>query len=107
MFEPAGSRSPGLAALNNLDCRLSYKHSNEPAGANRLREGTLSFQAFGASRPLGTNGVILRYGAGRGVRLSGFNFNTTVGYAFNLRRRPGDGRGALFFSMDFTDIFRR
>ena len=47
-----------------------------------------------------------RYGVGGGVRLSVFNFNTTVGYAFNLKHHPGDGRGALFFSMNFTDIFR-
>jgi hypothetical protein len=47
-----------------------------------------------------------RYGAGCGVRLSIFNFNTTVGYAFNLKHHAGDGRGAFFFSMDFTDIFR-
>jgi hypothetical protein len=63
VFELAGSRSPKLTALNHLDYRLSYRHSNEPAGTNRLRVGTLSFQAFGASRPLGERGVILRYGA--------------------------------------------
>lgn len=62
-FELAGSRSPGLAVLNRLDYRLFYKHSNEPAGANRLRDAMLSFQAFGASRPLGSRGIILRYGA--------------------------------------------
>ena len=62
-FELAGGGSPGRAALNQFDYRLFYKHSNVPAGANSLREATLSFQAFGASRPLGINGMILRYGA--------------------------------------------
>jgi hypothetical protein len=61
-LELAGSRRPGLAALNELNYRVSYKHSDEPAGANRLRQGTLSFQAFGASRPLGKYDVIVRYG---------------------------------------------
>ena len=49
----------------------------------------------------------MRYGVGGGVRLSVVNFNVTVGYAFNPTRQPGEGRGAMFFSMDVTDVFRR
>jgi hypothetical protein len=48
-----------------------------------------------------------RYGPGAGVRLrlvSTINF--TVGYAWNIKQRPGEGPGALFFSMGVRDIFR-
>jgi hypothetical protein len=47
-----------------------------------------------------------RVGAGAGARLTVLNFNLTFGYAFNLRHRSVDGPGALFFSVDFLDIFR-
>jgi hypothetical protein len=47
-----------------------------------------------------------RYGIGGGVRLSLVNFNVTLGYAINPRPRFQDGRGAFFFSMDVTDLFR-
>ncbi len=49
----------------------------------------------------------MRFGVGGGVRLSLVNFNVTLGYAFNPNRRPGEGRGALFFTMDVTDVFGR
>jgi hypothetical protein len=29
-----------------------------------------------------------------------------TGYALNLKRRPGDGRGIFSYSLDFTDGFR-
>jgi hypothetical protein len=47
-----------------------------------------------------------RFGPGAGVRLSIVTFNVTVGYAANLNRAPGEGHGALFFSMDLTELFR-
>ncbi|MGH9838296.1 MAG: hypothetical protein ACREEM_05895 [Blastocatellia bacterium] len=47
-----------------------------------------------------------RYGIGGGVRLSVANFNVTVGYSFNPDPKPREGRGALFFSMDVTELFR-
>ena len=47
-----------------------------------------------------------RFGLGGGVRLSVVNFNMTVGYAFNPNPKVGEGRGAVFFSMDVTDLFR-
>jgi hypothetical protein len=47
-----------------------------------------------------------RYAVGGGMRLSLVNFNVTVGYAVNPQRHPGDSRGALFFTMDVTDIFK-
>jgi hypothetical protein len=47
-----------------------------------------------------------RFGVGGGVRISVVNFNMTIGYAFNPSRKVGEGRGAMFFSMDVTDLFR-
>ncbi len=47
-----------------------------------------------------------RYGIGGGVRLSVANFNVTLGYSFNPNPKPREGRGALFFSMDVTELFR-
>jgi len=40
------------------------------------------------------------------VRLSLVNFNVTLGYAVNPTPRLQEGRGAFFFSMDVTDLFR-
>ncbi|MFN7919795.1 MAG: hypothetical protein U0Q16_06840 [Bryobacteraceae bacterium] len=47
-----------------------------------------------------------RFGAGGGVRFSLVTFDITAGYAVNANRRPGEPRGALFFSLDVTDLFR-
>jgi hypothetical protein len=47
-----------------------------------------------------------RYGPGGGVRLglvSAVNF--TVGYAWNLKQRQGEGPGAVFFSIGMRDLF--
>jgi hypothetical protein len=46
-----------------------------------------------------------RFGIGGGVRITVVNFNVTLGYAFNPNRKPQEGRGALFFSMDVTNLF--
>jgi hypothetical protein len=58
-----GSRAPQHTALNHLEYRLAYTHSDTPSGDNRLREGTLSAQFFGATKPLGTSHVVVRFGA--------------------------------------------
>ena len=55
-----------------------------------------------AKGPLGGN----RIGPGGGIRLaiaSAVNF--TLGYACNVERRPGEGAGALFFSIGVRDLF--
>jgi hypothetical protein len=52
----------------------------------------------------GLNGT--RYGPGGGVRLdiaSAVHF--TVGYARNVKAGPGEGSGAIFFSMGLRDLF--
>ncbi|MDT5061558.1 MAG: hypothetical protein QOH63_2017 [Acidobacteriota bacterium] len=62
-FELVGSRSPQMTAMNQLEYRFAYRHSSIPADNNVLREGLLQAQFFGATRPLGTKAVVLRYGA--------------------------------------------
>jgi hypothetical protein len=51
---------------------------------------------------------LLRYGLGGGMRLSIVSMDLTLGYAANMNggRRRGEGRGALFVSMDVADLFR-
>jgi hypothetical protein len=52
----------------------------------------------------GLGGV--RYGPGAGVRLELATVaNFTVGYAWNVRRGPGEGTGNLFFSINVRDLF--
>lgn len=47
-----------------------------------------------------------RYGVGGGMRLSVVSLDFTAGYSWNPNRRPGEGRGALVFSLDISDLFR-
>jgi hypothetical protein len=91
-FDASGARAPGLAGLSHFEYHLSYKHSDLPAAANRLREGRLSFQAFGASSPLGKSGVVLRYGAS----LEGGNQQTDFDAAAIAQgSAPDSGYGGL------------
>jgi len=53
---------------------------------------------------IGSTGV--RYGAGPGLRFSIATLNVTLGYAFNIAARSGEGNGAFFFSLDVSDLFR-
>jgi hypothetical protein len=47
-----------------------------------------------------------RIGPGGGVRLELASYvNFTLGYAWNVNRRPGEGKGALFFSIGVRDLF--
>lgn len=61
-FQLAGSRAPQKTALNRLEYRLAYRHSDLPAGNNRLRQGLLLAQLFGATKPLGSRNFIVRFG---------------------------------------------
>ena len=47
----------------------------------------------------------VRYGIGPGLRLSLVNVNFTFGYAYNPQRLPKEKHGALFFSLDVTELF--
>jgi len=47
-----------------------------------------------------------RYGPGAGVRLElATTAHFTLGYAFNVKRGPGEGRGNLFFAIGIRDLF--
>ena len=50
----------------------------------------------------------VRYGIGGGVRFSIVNVNFTLGYAANPQphRSLGQGPGALFLQLSYTDLFR-
>lgn len=48
----------------------------------------------------------LRYGPGAGIRLELATLaHFTVGYAWNINQRPGEGRGNVFFSIGMRDLF--
>ncbi len=51
------------------------------------------------------SGAGAQYAAGAGMRLSVVNVNFTLGYAVNPRPASGQGRGALFFQLDVSDLF--
>lgn len=55
-----------------------------------------------SSRPAGD----MRYAAGGGLRMTLVSLDFTAGYAWNLRRRAGEGRGAFVFTMDVSNLFR-
>jgi len=47
-----------------------------------------------------------RIGPGGGIRLELASYvNFTLGYAWNVNRQPGEGKGALFFSIGIRDLF--
>lgn len=91
-FEMSGSRSPQTTAVNELQYRFSYRHSDLPAGANRLREGVMQAQLFGATKSLGSKGIVLRYGAS----LEGGNQHTDLDAAAAAAGSVADsGYGSL------------
>jgi hypothetical protein len=47
-----------------------------------------------------------QFGAGPGLRLSLVNVNLTLGYSFNIQRRPGEPRGAFLIQFSVSDLFR-
>jgi hypothetical protein len=57
-------------------------------------------------RQRGSTAGDVRYALGGGLRLSIVSFDLTVGYAWNLRPKPREGRGALIFTMAVSNLFR-
>lgn len=47
-----------------------------------------------------------RYGLGTGIKFSLVTMDVTAGYSWNLKKRPGESRGAFVFSLDISDLFR-
>jgi hypothetical protein len=59
-----------------------------------------------AISPQGSGFGGLHYGPGAGVRLEIATIvHFTAGYAWNVRPRPGEGSGAVFFSIGVRDLF--
>ncbi|MBI1763331.1 MAG: hypothetical protein HYR56_18050 [Acidobacteria bacterium] len=73
-LELVGSRNPQISGLDHLEYRLGYYHADTPAGSNRIREGRLYAQLFGATQPLGEQKVVVRFGAA----LAGGNQQTNM-----------------------------
>ncbi len=71
-LELAGMRVPKNTILNRLEYRFGYSHSDIPAANNRLKEGKVQAQLFGATKPIGANNLVLRFG----VSLEGGNQQT-------------------------------
>jgi len=72
--------------------------------ANRFAVGIVGI--FDAAR-LWPDPNKTRFAVGGGARFSVVNFNMTVGYAFNPtpRQELGQGRGAFFISVTYTNLF--
>jgi len=90
-FQLSGTRTPRKTVWQRVDYRIAYTHSDVPAGSNRLREGTMLAQAFGATRPLGSKGVILR----SGFSFEGGNQQTDIVNAAATRSLVDSGYGGL------------
>jgi hypothetical protein len=48
----------------------------------------------------------IHYGIGGGIRISLIMIDLSIGYAWNLRPKPWEGRGALTFGFEISDLFR-
>ncbi len=120
--EPAGRldalHTAMLSELAAIDLTVSHRLAETEMKFPKATMNTLLYQVnlfslspvvvfdvahLGPANPsLGT-----RYAAGGGVRLTLVSqVQFTLGYAANPKRLPGEGKGALFFSMDLRDLFR-
>jgi hypothetical protein len=74
--------------------------------ANLISVGPVAVFDVAQIGPTGPGVTGTRYGPGGGVRLElASSVNFTVGYARNLSPGPGEGSGAIFFSMGMKDLF--
>lgn len=111
----ANKQSTLLAQLNSIDFSEAVRQADEvmnsinPVLDTFIKELNIysisPVAVFDAAR-IWPDRFGTRYGIGGGVRLSLVNFNVTLGYAVNPHPRFQEGRGAFFFSMDVTDLFR-
>lgn len=62
-FNLAGSREFRRSFLSHVDWRMGYNYFNLPSDPNTVKAGTGLAQVFGASKPLGRNGLTFRFGA--------------------------------------------
>jgi len=88
----SGAWVPGRTALNRLEYRLGYRHVDLPADNNRLRQGVMQLQFFGATKPLGDRNLVVRFGAA----MEGGNQQTDLtGEANTVHSLASSGYGAL------------
>jgi hypothetical protein len=59
----AGDRDFATGLINHAEWRFGYGYSNIPSDPVRLKDATAVGQIFGATRPLGGKGIILRFGS--------------------------------------------
>jgi hypothetical protein len=112
------ARTSILSDFNAIDQKLAaQKASNDIAFVNRTLNtlfkdinifsvspvAVFDFASIGPSKgSLGGN----RFGPGGGIRLELVSYvNFTLGYAWNVHQQPGEGSGALFFSINVRDLF--
>jgi hypothetical protein len=74
--------------------------------ANLISVGPVAIFDVARIGPTGPGFGGTRFGPGGGVRLElASSVNFTAGYARNLSPRPGEGAGAIFFSIGMRDLF--
>ncbi|MDT7605370.1 MAG: hypothetical protein QOF61_3367 [Acidobacteriota bacterium] len=59
----AGDRDFKTGLINHAEWRFGYRYANIPSDPVRLKDATGVGQIFGATRPLGNKGIILRFGS--------------------------------------------
>src|SRR5213079_2319650 len=59
----SGARDFNKGLINHTEWRLGYQYSNIPGKEISLKDATLLAQSFAATKPLGSLGLIFRFGA--------------------------------------------
>ena len=112
------SRKALTAEFNQIDQAKSEKKASADMAFTRRSLNTLFndvniysispvvvFDVAGIGPRLGALGGT-RYGPGAGVRFElATTAHFTLGYAWNVNRGPGEGRGNLFFAIGIRDLF--
>ena len=107
-----------IAEFNQIDEAKSEKKASEDMAFTRRTLKTLFNDVniysispvfvFDVARIGPRSGSIggTRYGPGGGIRLElATTAHFTLGYAWNVKRGPGEGRGNLFFAIGVRDLF--
>jgi len=112
------SRKALTAEFNQIDQAKSQKKASADMAFTRRSLNTLFndvniysispvvvFDVAGIGPRLGALGGT-RYGPGAGIRFElATTAHFTLGYAWNVNRGPGEGRGNLFFAIGIRDLF--
>ena len=111
-------RKTMTAEFNRIDAAAAQKKANADMAFTRRTLNTLFNDVniyslspvfvFDVARIGPRSGVFggTRYGPGAGLRLElATTAHFTLGYAWNVKRAPGEGRGNVFFSIGIRDLF--